>query len=237
MRGLRKIGSSFKLTSFLAVLASGDKNGALLGHVLTLAVVALHRLRALADHVRSIAAGADQRVGALSDEVALLLAVAAAGRGLVGALLGEVALLVAVTALNRCGRGRAVSFVVSISLVLVIKFMSMSTCGWVRSNIPNLAAVKAGAVAAASSTTALSTTVAVTVAVVEGARRATTAKVVVGTTGTTAEITTVVPRHLAGAGLECCQRFCGVMGQKSKDGLLATCPQVRNFRGCVQRVE
>jgi hypothetical protein len=108
------IWSIFGLTSLLAVLAGSDIDGALLSHVLTLAVVALHGLGTLPEHVGTLAARADQRIGTLGDEVTLLLAVAAAGRALVGALLGEVALFVTVVTLDRSRRLGTISLVVSV---------------------------------------------------------------------------------------------------------------------------
>lgn len=113
---LEKAGSIFGLTGLLAVLAGSDIDRALLGHVLTLAVVALHGLGALPEHVGSLAARADERIGTLGDEVALLLAVATAGRALLGAVFGEVALLVTVATLDqRRGLG-AVGLVVAVSM-------------------------------------------------------------------------------------------------------------------------
>lgn len=107
--------SIFGLTGLLAVLAGSDIGGTLLGHVLTLAVVAFHGLGTLPEHVGTVATRADQRIGTLSDEVTLLLAVSAAGRAFLGALLGKVALLVTVATLNRRGRVGTVGLVVAVS--------------------------------------------------------------------------------------------------------------------------
>lgn len=113
---LEKAGLIFGLTGLLAVLAGSDIDWTLLGHVLTLAVVALHGLGALPEHVGSLAARADERIGALGDEVALLLAVATAGRALLGAVFGEVALLVTVATLDRRRGLGAVGLVVAVSM-------------------------------------------------------------------------------------------------------------------------
>lgn len=116
VKTFEKPGSIFGLTGLLAVLAGSDIDGALLGHVLTLAVVALHGLGALPEHVRSLAARADERIGTLSDEVALLLAVATTGRALLGAVFGEMALLVTVATLDRRRGLGAVDLVVAVSI-------------------------------------------------------------------------------------------------------------------------
>lgn len=64
----------------------------------------------------TLAARADQRIGALSDEVALLLAVAAAGGALLGAVFGKVALFVTVATLDRRRGLGALGLVVAVSV-------------------------------------------------------------------------------------------------------------------------
>lgn len=90
----------------------------------------------------------------------------------------------------------------------------MSACERLKSNLPNLATVEAGAVTAAASTS-ISIAEAVTEVTVKGTRSATTTKIVVGATGTAAKVVTAaVPRHFGGSGLEFCRSICGVMGQR-----------------------
>lgn len=90
-----------RLTLLAAVLAGDHMSGAVPGHVLTLAVATLHRLRAVANFVLALAAGADERIRTLIDVMTLLAAVATTHRTSVRALSGKVTLLLADAALAR----------------------------------------------------------------------------------------------------------------------------------------
>lgn len=89
------------LTLLAAILAGGHVGWAILGHVLTLTVATLHRLRAVANLVLTLAAGAHERVGTLIDVVTLLATVATTHRTSIRALSGKVTLLLADAALTR----------------------------------------------------------------------------------------------------------------------------------------
>lgn len=73
----------------------------------------------------------------------------------------------------------------------------MSAYEWLKSTLPSLATVEAGAVAAAASTS-ISIAEAVTEVTIKGTRSATTTKVVVGATAAAEVVTAAVPRHFDG---------------------------------------
>lgn len=89
------------LTLLVAVLAGDHVSWAVLGHVLTLTVATLHRLRAVANLVLALAAGAHERVGTLIDVVTLLATVATPHRTSIRTLSGKMTLLLADAAFTR----------------------------------------------------------------------------------------------------------------------------------------
>lgn len=208
-----------KLTSLTAVPAGGNVSRAVLCHVLTLAVMALHRLGAILEHVSGRAAGADQRHGAVRDEVSLLAAVAAAHGRLVRAVFCHVSLLLAVPALAGEGRGvGAVSLVVSARKCQLIVYLSLCSLGKVVRNVPSLATVVAGIVSTTSAAISITIAVVIAVAVAVVERGSTTVELVGhivvarlprrGDSGIATATSTVIPRHVD---FEMGQKACGLI--------------------------
>lgn len=106
------------LTSLAAIIASGNVDGAFLGHVLALAVTALHGLSAVPHAVAALATGANKRLRALVNPVTLIAAVSATERGSVGAVLAHVTFFTAVTTLTTEDSGvGAVGLIVAVNIV------------------------------------------------------------------------------------------------------------------------
>lgn len=169
--------------------------------MLALAVTALHGLGAILELVAARATRADQGFRALVDVMTVATAVAAADRTSIRAVLAHVAFLLAdATLASEHTRVGTVSLVVAAIPLVSWTLMPNCICLGIRrkENVPGLAAVEAGAIAAVAASIGTEATTVAGVIAEATARAKTTAVVgIIEVSGltTATPVAAVVPRH------------------------------------------